>query len=379
MRRELLSKQSSEIQGMFGRIAHRYDLLNRTLSLGQDVRWRRAVARKVAAIEHPRVLDVCTGTGDLALTVGGEMVGADFCLPMLEKARLKVLRMQRTLPLCAADALHLPFAEATFDVVTVAFGIRNFADLEVGLGELVRVLRPGGVLLVLEFSRPRGPLAPLLGWWVRTVPPRVGRWLSGDAEAYDYLPVPGVVSTGSYDGLAWMVTDSLPGLDATDASLIRHPKRLVRILARGLRRFHDAPAHRCPFDFRLDVALAHARNRLESGMIDPHRDFHQEYGHLSAQDGVDLLERTRPGSEDLVVCHGDYCLPNVLIENGKASGFLDLGELGVADRWWDLAVASWSATWNLGPGLEDLFFSEYGVERDPGRIEFYRLLYDVVS
>jgi len=146
------------------------------------------VARKVAAFERPRVLDVCTGTGDLALTVGGEMVGADFCLPMLEKARLKVLRMQRTLPLCAADALHLPFAEATFDVVTVAFGIRNFADLEVGLGELVRVLRPGGVLLVLEFSRPRGPLAPLLGWWVRTVPPRVGRWLSGDAEAYDYLP-----------------------------------------------------------------------------------------------------------------------------------------------------------------------------------------------
>ena len=188
MRRELLSKESSEIQGMFGRIAHRYDLLNRTLSLGQDVSWRRFVARRVAAIDHLRVLDVCTGTGDLALTVGGGVVGADFCLPMLERARLKARRLRQPLPLCAADALRLPFAEATFDVVTVAFGIRNFADLEVGLGELVRVLRPGGVLLVLEFSRPRGVLAPLLGWWVRHVPPRVGRWLSGDAEAYDYLP-----------------------------------------------------------------------------------------------------------------------------------------------------------------------------------------------
>jgi len=188
MRRELLSKQSSEIQGMFGRIAHRYDLLNRTLSLGRDVSWRRAVARRVSAIDHEVVIDICTGTGDLALEVGDGVVGVDFCLPMLERARAKAFTTRRRLPLCAADALRLPFADCTADGVTVAFGVRNFADLEVGLGELVRVLRPGGVLLVLEFSRPRGPLAPLLGWWVRNVPPRVGRWLSGDAEAYDYLP-----------------------------------------------------------------------------------------------------------------------------------------------------------------------------------------------
>jgi len=188
MRRELLSKKSSEIQGMFGRIAHRYDLLNRTLSLGRDVNWRRVVARRVATIDPALVLDICTGTGDLALTVGERVVGADFCVPMLDRARTKASKMRRRLPLCAADALRLPFADGTADVVTVAFGIRNFADLQVGLGELARVLRPGGVLLVLEFSRPRGPLAPLLGWWVRNVPPRVGRWLSGDAEAYDYLP-----------------------------------------------------------------------------------------------------------------------------------------------------------------------------------------------
>ena len=93
-----------------------------------------------------------------------------------------------SLPLFAADALKLPIPDASVDVVTVAFGVRNFSDLESGLSELVRVLRSGGLLLVLEFSRPEGPLAPLLGWWVRTVPPRVGRILSGDAEAYSYLP-----------------------------------------------------------------------------------------------------------------------------------------------------------------------------------------------
>lgn len=81
----------------------------------------------------------------------------------------------------------------------------------------------------------------------------------------------------------------------------------------------------------------------------------------------------------LVVCHGDYCLPNILLDEGRVVGYVDLGELGVADRWWDLAVASWSITWNLGPGLEGLFYDAYGVEPEPDRIRFYRLLYDVVS
>ncbi|MCU0232557.1 MAG: ubiquinone/menaquinone biosynthesis methyltransferase [Thermoanaerobaculales bacterium] len=188
MRRELLSKQSSEIRTMFARIAGRYDLLNRLLSLGRDVAWRRVVARRVAAHEPALVLDVCTGTGDLALALAAPVVGADFCLPMLALARRKAGRRGRALPLCAADALRLPFADATVDAVTVAFGVRNFEALDAGLRELVRVLRPGGALLVLEFARPRGPLAPALGWWVRTVPPRLGRLLSGDLEAYSYLP-----------------------------------------------------------------------------------------------------------------------------------------------------------------------------------------------
>jgi demethylmenaquinone methyltransferase/2-methoxy-6-polyprenyl-1,4-benzoquinol methylase len=181
---------------MFDRIAHRYDLLNRVLSLGQDVRWRRLVARRVAAAAPRRVLDVCTGTGDIALAMnpGPTIVGADFSLPMLELARSKARRSRRRLPLTAADALSLPVAGGAVDVVTVAFGVRNFQDLEHGLGELVRVLAPGGLLLILEFTRPRGLLGPLLGWWVRNVPPRVGRLISGDDEAYTYLPA----SVGSF-------------------------------------------------------------------------------------------------------------------------------------------------------------------------------------
>jgi len=190
MRQELLEKQSGEIRGMFGRIAHRYDVLNRMLSLGRDVGWRKVVAQRVEAARPQRVLDVCTGTGDLALAIReATVVGADFCLPMLAVARAKTASRGRHVALCAGDALCLPVAEGAVDVVTVAFGVRNFADLDLGLSELVRVLRPGGTLLVLEFSRPQGPMAPFFGWWARSVPPRIGRWLSGDREAYSYLPI----------------------------------------------------------------------------------------------------------------------------------------------------------------------------------------------
>jgi len=176
---------------MFGRIAHRYDLLNRVLSVGQDVAWRRKVARRLGVDRAGVVLDVCTGTGDLALEMRRSVcstLGTDFCLPMLARARRKARRRGAHLPLFAADALRLPLTDCSVDAVVVGFGVRNFENLDRGLDELIRVLRPGGRLLILEFSRPRGVLAPFLGWWARTVPPRVGRWVSGDDRAYAYLP-----------------------------------------------------------------------------------------------------------------------------------------------------------------------------------------------
>jgi demethylmenaquinone methyltransferase/2-methoxy-6-polyprenyl-1,4-benzoquinol methylase len=199
MREGLFAKRGSEVRAMFGRIAPRYDLLNRLLSLGRDSSWRRAVADRVADFEPSLILDLCTGTGDLALALDAPVIGADFCLPMLEVARKKAIRVRRKCPLCAADAMNLPFADASVDAVTVAFGIRNFETLDLGLRELARVVRPGGRVVILEFSRPRGTMAPLLGWWVRSVPPWVGRLISGDGEAYTYLPV----TVGSFpDGAA---------------------------------------------------------------------------------------------------------------------------------------------------------------------------------
>jgi demethylmenaquinone methyltransferase/2-methoxy-6-polyprenyl-1,4-benzoquinol methylase len=175
---------------MFGRIAGRYDLLNRVLSLGLDRRWRHRLAIRLEELGATTVLDVCTGTGDVALSFDPslETVGSDFCLPMLACAKRKARERGRRLPLLAADALQLPVRADSMDAVTVAFGVRNFERLEQGLAEMVRVLRPRGRLIILEFSRPRGMFGPVTRWWVRNVPPRVGRWISGDPEAYSYLP-----------------------------------------------------------------------------------------------------------------------------------------------------------------------------------------------
>jgi len=193
------------------------------------------------------------------------------------------------------------------------------------------------------------------------------------------LPVPDVVTACRLGSADWLLTEALPGRSAVDPALKYEPETLVSILARGLRQFHDlVPAGQCPFPFRIDDAIARVSGRVQAGLISA-PDMHPEHAHLSPEAALAELERLRPRTEDLVVCHGDYCLPNVLITDGVATGFVDLGELGVADRWWDLAVGSWSVTWNLGPGWEDLFLSSYGVTRDDHRVAFYRLLYDLTS
>lgn len=211
--------------------------------------------------------------------------------------------------------------------------------------------------------------------------------LAGEADrtrwARRWLPVAEVIDLGREEPIDWMVTTALPGRDATDAAWTEH-EIVVRALAKALRRFHDAvPAARCPFDFRLHVAFDHVQRRARQGLIDPAKDFNDDHRYLDLPAALNQLDRLRPGDEDLVVCHGDYCPPNILMANQgaelEAVGYVDLGELGVADRWWDLAVATWSVTWNYGPGLEGLFLRTYGAEPDPLRQRFYRLLHDLAS
>ena len=207
--------------------------------------------------------------------------------------------------------------------------------------------------------------------------------LAGERDRLEWartrLPVPDVLDYGVAEDVEWLLTAPLPGRDATTPELKQQPEKLVPLLAQGLRDIHSIRADDCPFDFRNDAALAHVRNRYEHGLFGDHYDHHPEFVHLTPTELVAQLEATRPDVEDVVLCHGDYCFPNILIEDWRIVGYLDFGELGIADRWWDLAVATWSCTWNLGPGWEDLFLDSYGVERDEARQNFYRLLYDLSS
>ena len=180
---------------MFAGIAARYDLLNHLLSGNVDRRWRRLVAEKLrpALDADSTVLDVACGTGDLALVIaeacGARVVGVDFCRPMLDIAARKSSEMSRTIPFVEGDALRLPFADEKFDAATIAFGLRNLSDVAGGLGELRRILKPGGRLVVLEFSRPVVPgFRALFQFYFSRVLPRVGGLVSGSRGAYEYLP-----------------------------------------------------------------------------------------------------------------------------------------------------------------------------------------------
>lgn len=192
---------------MFGAVARRYDLLNRVLSLRRDVVWRWRLLAAVAEAAPGPHLDLATGTGDVALAVRpGVVAGADFSLEMLLLARRKQRRRGRAVGWVAADALALPFRSGAFTVVTVAFGVRNFADLAHGLAELSRVLAPGGIAGILEFQTPPSRIvAGLSAVWNRLVVVPVGRLLSDDGQAYSYLPA-SVASFASAAELAAALT-----------------------------------------------------------------------------------------------------------------------------------------------------------------------------
>ncbi|HJR95117.1 MAG TPA: bifunctional demethylmenaquinone methyltransferase/2-methoxy-6-polyprenyl-1,4-benzoquinol methylase UbiE [Gaiellaceae bacterium] len=177
--------EPESVRGMFDRIAPVYDAMNRVMTVGLDRRWRKLAVSEVVW-PGDRVLDACCGTGDLAVEAerrGGRVVGLDFSERMLERARKKSSAIEWV----QGDALALPFGDADFDAATVGFGVRNLADLEGGLRELARVLKPEGKLAVLEITRPRGILRPFFRLWFDVVVPLLGRVLPG-GEAYTYLP-----------------------------------------------------------------------------------------------------------------------------------------------------------------------------------------------
>jgi len=200
-RKAIENDHASRVRDMFATIAGRYDLLNHLLSGQMDKRWRRLVAKRLRerlGSKEALVLDVACGTGDLSLElfekIGARVVATDFCRPMLEVAARKIAPAteaggKRAIPLIEGDALHLPFIDTSFDGVTIAFGLRNLSNVERGLAELFRVLKPGGSLAVLEFSKPVIPgFSFLFQVYFTKLLPFVGGLISGSRSAYQYLP-----------------------------------------------------------------------------------------------------------------------------------------------------------------------------------------------
>lgn len=184
------------VRGMFGRVAHRYDLANHLLSANIDRLWRaRTVARVRDILRRPgaRVMDLACGTGDLLVALERDahraLLGSDFCHPMLAGAKSKLARLGLKSTLVEADALALPLPDASLDLITIAFGFRNLANYAAGLKEMRRVLRPGGAVAILEFTQPPNKaFAAVYNWYSRRVLPVLGGAISGAPEAYSYLP-----------------------------------------------------------------------------------------------------------------------------------------------------------------------------------------------
>ncbi|MBQ8899940.1 MAG: ubiquinone/menaquinone biosynthesis methyltransferase [Akkermansia sp.] len=177
----------SFVHSVFSSIAERYVTANHVLSLGMDILWRERALKMIAEWNPGNLLDIATGTGDLALTVKKalpevDVLGTDFCRPMLDIA------VQRGLTnVLEADAMNLPLPDSTYDAATVAFGLRNMADYEKALCEWLRILRPGGHLLVLDFSMPEGVFATPYRFYLHNILPHIAGWLTGNSGAYDYL------------------------------------------------------------------------------------------------------------------------------------------------------------------------------------------------
>lgn len=213
--------------------------------------------------------------------------------------------------------------------------------------------------------------------FVKWVPPGAPLDLIGEASRLEwaarYTPVPQPIDAGANASGQWLVTRALEGESAVSPRWMNSPGLAVRAIGLGLRALHDAlPTQKCPYTWSVPERLERARARGRTP-----DQFHEDHRWLAFEDAWELLDNPPP-IDKLVVCHGDACAPNTLInENGDWSGHVDLGALGLADRWADLAIATWSLEWNYGPGWEGLLLRSYGIAPDPVRMRYYRVLWDL--
>ena len=188
--------KKKQVAEMFDSISQRYDFLNRFLSLGIDINWRRRTVNFLKKTDATSILDVATGTADLAISINkgipnSQVTGIDISSGMIKVGKQKIPRrkLNSSVKLIIGDGENLPFEDDSFDAVTVAFGVRNFEDLEKGLSEMNRVTKPGGCIAILEFSKPeKAPFKQIYFFYFKYILPTLGRWLSKDASAYSYLP-----------------------------------------------------------------------------------------------------------------------------------------------------------------------------------------------
>lgn len=231
----------------------------------------------------------------------------------------------------------------------------------------------GGLTFALESTTSRA--------FVKWAPHGCGLDLAAEAVrlrwAGAFASVPRVLDEGGDEQGAWLVTTAVPGSSAVDERWREDPSSAVAAVGHGLRTLHDTlPVGDCPFSWSVEDRIEVARARAAEGLQDPHA-WHPAHRALTIADALEVLASPPPVDRP-VVCHGDPCTPNTLLtDDGRFSGHVDLGALGVADRWADLAVATWSTTWNYGPGWEEHLLDAYGIPPDRERTAYYRLLWDL--